>query len=156
MTAAWMTDSLTLRRSRRAALQHLGRGGLVATLGAFAGSAPSPERTASALAATPATPVATQTTDLTYLPATEALALFRARQLSPIEVLDAQIARIEARNPAVNAITFAHLDEARAAARESERRYLRGEARVLEGITVGVKDDQSIAGMITTYGSVLF
>src|SRR5215210_1235827 len=42
------------------------------------------------------------------------------------------------------------------AARESERRYARSEARALEGITVGVKDDQQIAGKITTYGSVLF
>ena len=83
-------------------------------------------------------------------------ALFAAKQLSPVEVLEAQIAQIEARNAEVNCITYTHFDEARAAARESERRYARGEAAALEGITVGVKDDQLIAGKITTYGSVLF
>ena len=71
-------------------------------------------------------------------------------------MLEAQIAQIEARNAEVNAITFTHFDEARAAARESEQRYLRGEPRPLEGITVGVKDDQLVEGWITTYGSVLF
>jgi Asp-tRNA(Asn)/Glu-tRNA(Gln) amidotransferase A subunit family amidase len=138
------------RRSRRAALQDLGRGGLLAALGSAAAG-----KRGSAAAASVATPTLT-TPDLIYLSATDARRLFAGKQLSPVEVLEAQIAQIEARNAEVNCITYTHFDKARAAARESERRYARGEARALEGITVGVKDDQLIAGKITTYGSVLF
>ena len=145
-------DPLAHRRSRRAALQDLGRGGVLAAFG-LAGAAKRPARVAAEDAATPTT---TAASDLIYLSATEARALFAAKQLSPLEVLEAQIAQIEARNAAVNCITFTHFDEAWAAASESERRYARGDARALEGITVGVKDDQSMAGKITTYGSVLF
>ena len=94
-------------------------------------------------------------TDLAYLPATEARALFAAGKLSPVEVLEAQIAQIGAHNGAVNCITDTHFDSARAAARESEQRFRRGEARALEGLTVGLKDDQLLTGWITTYGSVL-
>jgi amidase len=93
---------------------------------------------------------------LAYLSAVQARELFTSKQLSPLEVLDAQIAQIEARNPEVNAITYLHLDEARAAARTAERRYAQGDPRPLEGITVGVKDDQLVKGWITTYGSLLF
>ena len=138
-------------RSRRAALQGLGRSGLLAALGlsgvaGYQGRAAGEDRT----------PLASAASDLVYLSATEARDLFAAKRLSPVEVLEAQIAQIEARNAEVNCITYTHFDEARAAARESERRYTQGDPRPLEGITVGVKDDQQIAGEITTYGSVLF
>ena len=155
MTVAPLPRSLVSRRSRRAAFQDLAAGGLLAALGT-AGSALRPRAAAAADTATsPATPVAAGT-GLSYLPAAEAQALFLTRQLSLLEVLDAQIAQIETHNPSVNAITFTHFDEARAAAREAERRYRQGDARPLEGITVGVKDDQLMRGKITTYGSVLF
>jgi hypothetical protein len=142
--------------SRRATLRDLGGAGLAVALSAvglrFDHAA---AETAGVIpGVTPS--LASAAAELIYLPATEALALFRAKQLSPVEVLETQIAQIEARNTEVNAITFTHFDEARAAAKEAERRYLRGEPRVLEGITVGVKDDQLVDGWITTYGSVLF
>ena len=146
-----ITGPLTHRRSRRAALQDFGRSGLLAALG-VSGAVGLRSPAAADDAATPTSAMS----DLIYLSATEARTLFAAKQLSPVEVLEAQIAQIEARNAEVNCITYTHFDGARAAARESEKRYARGEARALEGITVGVKDDQQIAGEITTYGSVLF
>jgi amidase len=139
------------RRSRRAALQGLGRGGVLAALG-ISGIVGLKSRAGAEGAATPTS----ATPDLIYLSATEARTRFAAKQLSPVEVLEAQIAQIEARNSEVNCITYTHFDEARVAAKESERRYAQGDPRPLEGITVGVKDDQLIAGQITTYGSVLF
>ena len=44
--------------------------------------------------------------ELCYLPASEALRLFRARKLSPVELMKAVVARPEASQPAINAFTF--------------------------------------------------
>ena len=79
--------------------------------------------------------------DLCYLPATEALARFRARELSPVELLDAVIARAEVVEPVVNALCHRFFDEALEQARVAEARYAgRGEPpRPLEGIPVAVK-----------------
>jgi amidase len=94
--------------------------------------------------------------DLVYLPACELLRLFHAKKLSPVEVLRAQIERIHSIGQQVNALTHVHFDEAMVAARESEGRYMRGEPRPLEGITVALKDEYDRAGWITTAGSKLF
>jgi amidase len=82
--------------------------------------------------------------------------LFQAGKASPVDLLKAQIKRIEALNPKVNCITHTHFDQAMKEARESEARYRRGEARPLEGITVALKDDCSRVGWKTTQGSLLF
>ena len=57
--------------------------------------------------------------DLLYLTATEALKRFANKSLSPVELLDAQIARAEATADSVNAFTYTHFDEARDAAKAS-------------------------------------
>ena len=44
--------------------------------------------------------------DLCYMTATEAIAKFKTREISPVELMDAVIARIEAINPKLNAIRF--------------------------------------------------
>lgn len=93
--------------------------------------------------------------ELLYMPASVQLELFRSRQLSPVEVLEAQIARHEAVNEKVNCTTYTHFDKARAEARDSEARWMRGTARPLEGITCALKDEHAEAGMIVTQGSIL-
>ena len=65
--------------------------------------------------------------DLCYLPATEALARFKAKTLSPVELLEAYIARAEAVEPTINAFTYTHYDEARALAKKAEAKYAAGE-----------------------------
>src|SRR3982751_5967645 len=87
------------------------------------------------------------------LPANQQLSLFKTKRLSPVEVLKAQISRIERYEPVINACTFRHFDEAIAAAKLSEARYRSGDARPLEGITVAVKDEYEKTGWLVTAGS---
>jgi Asp-tRNA(Asn)/Glu-tRNA(Gln) amidotransferase A subunit family amidase len=91
--------------------------------------------------------------DLSLLPAHQQIELFKTKRLSPLDVLKAQIARIERHEPVINACTFRHFDAALAAAERSEVRYRSGDARPLEGITVAIKDEYDRAGWTVTAGS---
>ena len=94
--------------------------------------------------------------ELRYLTATEAAATFRAKKVSPAEVLEAQIARAEATADTINAFTYRHFEEAREAARAAEARFMRGEPLgPLDGLTVAIKDESFIAGKPTSNGSLL-
>lgn len=97
--------------------------------------------------------------DLAYLSATEALALFRARDLSPVELMRAVIDQAEKTEPAVNALAERLFEDALAKARDAEARYLgRGgqEPRPLEGIPVATKEKHAIAGRLLTEGSLVY
>ena len=94
--------------------------------------------------------------DLCYLSAAEALRLYRARKLSPVEHLEALIKRTERFEPSINAFAFTYFDEALEQARAAEAAYQRGSApRPLEGIALAVKDESFIQGKITANGSLL-
>ena len=60
------------------------------------------------------------TDDLAYKSAAELALLIRRRAISPVEVMEQTIARIEARNPSLNALIFLGFDDARKAAKEAE------------------------------------
>lgn len=91
------------------------------------------------------------------LPATTARRLIGQKRLSPVELLDSCLARIEAVNPAVNAMTAMDTDAARVAAREAEGAVMRGEALgPLHGLPLGIKDLEETKGLRTTWGSLLF
>ena len=94
--------------------------------------------------------------DLHYLNATEALRSFRARELSPVELVQAVIDRAEKVEPTINAFAQTLYDEALEQARGAEARYAGiGEApRPLEGISVAVKEEAPIAGQKNTLGSL--
>ncbi|MEE4276535.1 MAG: amidase [Thermoleophilia bacterium] len=96
--------------------------------------------------------------DLWYLPATEALRRFRERSLSPVELMEAVIARAEEVEPTVNALCVTYFDEALVAARAAEEAYIgRGEApRPLTGLPVAVKDELPVAGQPCSGGSLLY
>jgi len=97
-------------------------------------------------------------TEVHALSATELLAEFRTRSLSPLEVIRALIERIERLGPEINAVGDTYFDEALAHAREAERRYGGDgtDARPLEGLPLAVKDELELAGKRTTFGSLLF
>lgn len=95
--------------------------------------------------------------ELCYLSATEAIALFQKRQLSPVELVQALITRTEQVNPLINAYTYTFYERALSAAKQAEAKYNQtdGNPRPLEGIPLAIKDLHAIKGEITTYGSKL-
>ncbi len=60
--------------------------------------------------------------ELAYTTAAELAARIRRRDLSPVEVVEAYIQRIEERNPSLNAFVYESFDDARRRAREAEER----------------------------------
>jgi amidase len=94
---------------------------------------------------------------LCELSAVEARRRIGTKELSPVELLEACIARIEAINPAVNAVTATAFEDARVAAHAAEAAVLAGERLpLLHGLPVGVKDLNDTAGLLTTYGSPVY
>ncbi|MFH8462425.1 amidase [Streptomyces sp. NPDC017991] len=93
---------------------------------------------------------------LHYLPATEALRLFRSRQLSPVDVMRAVVERAALLEPSVNAFAEQMFDKALRAAAGAEQRYRPGASpRPLEGLPVAAKEEQPIAGHTVTDGTLL-
>ncbi len=94
--------------------------------------------------------------DLCYLSAGEAMALFRSRALSPVELLQALIERAGVVEPRINAFAFTYYDEALALARKAEARFAKtgGRIRALEGVPIAVKDEMDIKGKPMTNGSL--
>jgi aspartyl-tRNA(Asn)/glutamyl-tRNA(Gln) amidotransferase subunit A len=96
-------------------------------------------------------------TDLLREPLTSLVDRMRRRALSPVELLEATLDRIDARNEALNAFVLLREREALLAeARAAADRIARGEGRPLEGVPLGVKDLEDVEGLVTTYGSVPF
>ncbi len=79
--------------------------------------------------------------ELAYVSAAELAARIRSRELSPVEVVDGAIERIEARNGRLNAFIHLGFDEARQAAQEAERALAAGEeVGPLHGVPTAIKD----------------
>ena len=95
--------------------------------------------------------------DLAWRSALEIATLVRDKQLSPVELTTALLARIEALDPRVNAFCLVTADLARAAAREAEIAVMKGEPLgALHGVPVSLKDVLYTRGVRTTGGSRLF
>src|SRR5256885_4136068 len=95
--------------------------------------------------------------DLCFTPAVDLLKLYRARRASPLEVMQAVLARIDAVNPDVNAIVTLVREDALRDARRATATLRRGASLPpLFGIPIGVKDVTLTKGIRTTHGSKLF
>jgi Asp-tRNA(Asn)/Glu-tRNA(Gln) amidotransferase A subunit family amidase len=96
--------------------------------------------------------------DLCWLPATELAALIRQKKISPVEVIDAVLARVEKLTPGLNAYVTLTADQARKDARAAERALGRRSALLgpLHGVPFSVKDLVVTKGVRTTFGTPLF
>jgi aspartyl-tRNA(Asn)/glutamyl-tRNA(Gln) amidotransferase subunit A len=95
--------------------------------------------------------------DLCWLSALELAAQIRAKKISPVEVVDAVLARIERVNPTLNAFCTLTADEARDAAQAAEVSVMTGEELgPLHGVPVSIKDLLFTRRLLTTGGSRLF
>jgi amidase len=81
--------------------------------------------------------------------------LIARRELSPVELVEACLRRMERLNGVLNAVVTLS-DRAMDDARELEREVARGLLRPLAGLPVGIKDVTPVAGLRTTYGCPLY
>ena len=79
--------------------------------------------------------------------------LVRAREVSPRELVDLYLERIERIDPRLNAFRVIFAERAQAEAQQAEGRAGAGDQRPLLGVPVAVKDNLDVAGEITTQGS---
>ena len=96
--------------------------------------------------------------DLCFVPAVELVRLYRARKISPLEVMQAVLARIDAVNPTVNAYVTVARESALAAARRATQAFGRRGAPLppLHGVPVSIKDLTATKGIRTTWGSLAY
>ncbi len=93
--------------------------------------------------------------ELWRMGACELAEAIRAKEVSSSEVVEAHLARIEAVNPEVNAVTVVLADQARAAADAADRAVASGsELGPLHGVPMTVKENIDLAGSATTQGLV--
>lgn len=96
-------------------------------------------------------------TDLNFASIETLSSLIRGKELSPSELMEHTLARIEAINPKINAIVALDAERARSEAAALTQRIAKGEqVGPLAGIPVGVKDLENAEGFVTTQGSPLY
>jgi aspartyl-tRNA(Asn)/glutamyl-tRNA(Gln) amidotransferase subunit A len=92
--------------------------------------------------------------DLAWLGVAEAAALIRSRDLSPGELVEAYLERIDRLDGELRAYITVCREEARAAAKVAERELERGgSVGPLHGVAIAVKDQFHVRGVVTTAGS---
>ena len=92
---------------------------------------------------------------LLYKPAWELAELIRNRAISPVELMEKTLERIEALNPLINAFVELRADQAMEEAKAMGTLIADGMSPgPLAGIPLGVKDLEDVKGMVTSFGSI--
>ena len=87
--------------------------------------------------------------EIPFLPVTQLRELIKNREVSPVEVVESYLERIDGLNDRLYAYLTVCSDQALQSARESEQALVRGESRgPLHGIPVAVKDQLNTAGIL--------
>ena len=90
-----------------------------------------------------------------YKSAGELVALIKSKELSPLELTEETLKRIETVNPILNAFVSIRADQATEEARAMTEQIASGkEPGPLAGIPIGVKDLEDVKGMVTSFGSI--
>ena len=90
-----------------------------------------------------------------FWPIASLIEAYRQGLLSPVEVADEVLARIDRLNPSLHAYLVRFDDLTRRQAREAEAAYRAGRALPLSGVPISIKDTYPLAGAVTTFGSVV-
>ena len=91
--------------------------------------------------------------DLAYAGIARQAESIRSREVSPLELVDLYLDRIERIDPELNAFRVVAAERARAEARQAEGRAGAGDDRPLLGVPVAVKDNIDVGGEVTAHGS---
>ena len=96
-------------------------------------------------------------TEACDLGAVEARRLIGCKALSPVDLLESCLSRIDSVDGALNAVVAIDPDAARKKARQDEQAVMNGDdLGPLHGLPTGIKDLEAVAGLRTTWGSLLF
>jgi amidase len=93
-------------------------------------------------------------TELAFAGIARQAEMIRAREVSPRELVDLYLDRIERIDPRLNAFRVVLAERARAEAQQAEGRAGAGDERPLLGVPVAAKDNIHVAGEFTGHGSV--
>ena len=94
--------------------------------------------------------------ELIKMSATEAVARLRLKEVSPLDLVEASIQRIEAVDTKVNALPIHCFEQARDQAKSLDVKAHSENPKSLCGLPIAVKDYNDLCGAVTTYGSPIF
>jgi amidase len=94
--------------------------------------------------------------ELAFAGAARQAELVRSGEVSPRELVDLYLERIERIDPKLNAFRIVLAERARAEAEEAERRRSSGDAGPLNGVPIAIKDTQDLEGEVTMHGTSCF
>lgn len=96
------------------------------------------------------------TDELIQMTATEAVARLRSKELTPLDMVEASIQRIEAVDTDVNALPIRCFEQARKQAQSLDLKAHIENPKSLCGLPIAVKDYNDLGGAVTTFGSPIF
>jgi amidase len=94
--------------------------------------------------------------DLAFAPAARQAELVRSGEVSPSELVQLHLDRVERLDPQLNAFRVVLAERALAEAKQAEARLRGGDQRPLLGVPIALKDSADLAGELTTHGTDAF
>ena len=94
--------------------------------------------------------------DVAFAGAARIAEMVRAKEVSPSELVELYLKRIERLDPELNAYRVVLAEGARADAKRAEERLAKGDDAPLLGVPVAIKDNVDYAGEVTTHGTAAY
>ncbi|MFL5819803.1 MAG: amidase [Solirubrobacteraceae bacterium] len=91
--------------------------------------------------------------DLAFAGVARQAELLRAREVSPRELVELYLGRVERLDPQLNAFRVVYAERAMAEADQAEARLKAGDERPLLGVPIAIKDNTDVGGDVTTHGT---